>query len=366
MNIDNAVDISSENNAINFNHAIPINKIRLSIDAITLNINLPPEMIKKIQKFVDDIKKHVNDPSGKYKTPFHPYLRRFYTTGFRAFLNELLAYEPTLATAFTCLSGSNRPGSKNTLFHWNPGKCESAIVAGLIFNDYLDIPSSCLMHSTISSIHLAVDVPKVKIDELAFSYPKMQAVENQFSNGQTQYLGVKKGKTRVRVYDKRAQIIYLNGKIGMYLADIKEKVPADDLLRIEIELKPMSMLDHALPMGLMELYQLPNVMSKLRVHAMPPNLLRVERLALRLARYEGLVTAISAAQMNPAEKKTFLTKLKNCGTPSWWNPTEMWAQQFVPLIDKFLKPLIPALEQHVPQYAAFPLHGQLVDEPVTP
>jgi hypothetical protein len=339
------VDLSSANTffeagAANCKVTTTVEDVRLSIDAISLNVDLPPDMVARIDEF---IKEFTSQGASKYKTPFHRHFDRNYKTGFKAYLNDLLAWEPTGASTFVCQTGSKRPGSKNTRFAWNPSKCDSATVAGIIFNDYLDIPPTCLMVATVSSIHLAADIPNVRVDDQAISYPQMRRTENKFSSGRTMYLGVKSGKTRIVAYDKREEIKASNSRLGAYLAEIKEPVPPHDLLRIEAQLKPSSLLDHALPMQLPELIDLPNAFSKLKLHAVPSNLTREERLTLSLARYEGLKRAVHVAELTSAEKKAFIRKLQKAGSPIWWKSQQIWEQQFPLLIHEFLRAFIPML-----------------------
>ena len=328
---------SIETNAIDCTIAT-VDDVRLSIDAISLNIDLPPNWITRVDEFINDFSKDVPHGAAKYKNSFHRIYDRYYRTGFRAYLNDLLAWEPTGASAFVCQTGSKRPGSKNTRFYWNPSKCDSATVAGIIFDGYLNIPADCLINSTVSSIHLAADIPKARVDDQAFSYPKMRVIENWFSSGRTMRLGIKSGKTGIVVYDKRDEIKASNSKLGTFLAELKEPVPTHDLLRIEVQLKPTSLLNPALPMGLMELITLPNPFSKLGVHAVPAHLNRDERLALTVARYEGLRRALYLAEFTPAEQKSFLRKLQKAGSPIWWKPEQLWEQQYPLLIDDLLTP----------------------------
>src|ERR1700722_9339126 len=206
-----------------------VEDVRLSIDAISVNVDLPSTMKAKIEKFAYAIGTHVAEGSGKYKNPFHRFSDRFYTTSLKAYLNDLLAWEPTGASAFVCQTGSKRPGSKNTRFAWNPSKCDSVTVAGIVFDGYFNIPPTCLIDATISSIHLAADIPHAKVDAQAFSYPQMRHTKNEFSAGRTMYLGVKSGKTRIVAYDKRQEIKEANGKLGRNLAEIKEPGPIQDV-----------------------------------------------------------------------------------------------------------------------------------------
>ena len=315
-----------------------LDDVRLSIDGLSLNVDLPPEMVARIYKFVNEMSTYVPQGAAIYKNPFHRFYDRYYGTSFKAYLNNLMAWEPTGASAFVCQTGSKRPGSKNTRFSWNPSKCDSATIAGIIFDGYLNIPADCLIDSTVSSIHLAADIPKARVDDQAMSYPKMRVVENRFSSGRTMRLGIKSGKTGIVVYDKRDEIKASNSKLGTFLAELKEPVPTHDLLRIEVQLKPTSLLNPALPMGLMELITLPNPFSKLRVHAVPAHLNRDERLALTVARYEGLRRALYLAEFTPAEQKSFLRKLQKAGSPIWWKPEQLWEQQYPLLIDDLLTP----------------------------
>jgi hypothetical protein len=339
------VDLSSakpflEAGAAHCKISTTVEDVRLTIDAISLNVDLPAEMVARIDGFINQF---TSQGASKYKNSFHRHYDRNYRTGFRAYLNDLLAWEPTGASTFVCQTGSKRPGSKNTRFAWNPSKCDSATVAGIIFNDYLDIPPTCMMGATVSGIHLAADIPNAEVDDQAFSYPQMRRSENKFSSGRTMYLGVKSGKTRIVAYDKREEIIAANGKLGTFLAGIKEPVPPHYLLRIEVQLKPSSIHDHASSMGLPELNDLPNPFAKLRLHAVPTNLTRDERLALTVARYEGLRRALHLANFTPAEEKSFLRKLKKAGMPNWWKPQHIWEKQFPPLVQEFLTPFTPTL-----------------------
>lgn len=187
----------------------------------------------------------------------------------------------------------------------------------------------------------------MRVDDQALSYPQMRLIENRFNSGRTMYLGGKSGATRIVAYDKRAEIHASNSKLGTYLEEFKEPVPLHELLRIETRLKPRQLLDQASPLGLLELINMPNPFSKLRVHAVPKNLARAELLAITLARHEGLSRVLDLATFTPAEAKSFLRKLKKAGAPSWWRPEQMWEQQFPVLIHNFLMPLIGQHEDTV-------------------
>jgi hypothetical protein len=110
-----------------------------------------------------------------------------------------------------------------------------------------------------------------------------------------------------------------------------------------MQLKPYSPLDFASPMRLPDLIDLPNVFSKLRVHAVPTNFSPIERLALTLARYEGLPRALHEAEFTSAEKKSFFRKLKKAGAPSWWESEKIWIKQYPPLVHEFLMPFTEPL-----------------------
>jgi hypothetical protein len=92
-------------NAINCTDGPTIDDVRLSIDAISLNVDLPSISIAHIEQFVHEI----SDGTPKYKTSFHRFKDRFYMTGFRAYMNDQLAWEPTGASAFVCQTGSKPP-----------------------------------------------------------------------------------------------------------------------------------------------------------------------------------------------------------------------------------------------------------------
>jgi hypothetical protein len=332
----NASDINCKTNTT-------VDDVRLSIDFISINVDLPPEMVALIEKFISDIAKNTSAGETKHTSPFHRYYDRYYRSNCKAYLNNILAWEPTGASAFICQTGSKRPDAKNTRFAWNPSKCDSVTVAGIIFDGYLNIPPSCLLDATVSCIHVAADVPKVRVDDQAISYPKMRRVENRFSGGRTMYLGVQSGHTRIVAYDKRNEIKSANAKLGNFLSEIKEPVPAHELLRLEVQVKPHSLVDFALPMTVSELGDLPNVFAKLKVHSVPANLERAERLAVMLARHEGLRRAVEVAEFSSAEEKAFFRKLAKAGPPSWWKPETIWTAQFPSLAQKFIAPFMTPL-----------------------
>jgi hypothetical protein len=324
--------------ANNSTSGFALDEVRLTLDGVGLSVDLTPNMIARIDEFINSGPEGDLQSTPYYKKPFRKCHTRHYRTGFRAFLNNVLAWEPTGASAFVCETGSKRPGTKNTRFSWNPSRCDSVDVAAIVFNDYLQIPSTCLNDSVVSSIHLAVDIPNARVDDQAFSYPKMRLTENKFSAGRTMYLGMQYGETRFVAYDKRDEIIKSNSKLGAFLGALKESVPHHDLLRIEAQLTPKTLSGY--PMHISELIDLHNPFLKLRVHAIPNTLSRDEKLALYLARYEGLRRARHVAQFTSGEDKAFLRKLGKAGAPSWWKPEQIWEQQFPPLIDNFLTPFI--------------------------
>jgi hypothetical protein len=305
---------------------------RLSIDSIYLTVDLPAEATERIHEFIADIPK-----SSKIipAFPFHTWHSRHYKAGFRAYLNDLLAWEPSKASALVCETGPKRPSAKNTIFRWNPAKCDSLSVAAIVFNDYLNLSPAYLLESTVSGIDLAIDIPGASVDDQAISYPKMQLVENRFSSGRTMYLGALSGRTRIVAYDKKAEIVSSNSKLGTYLAELKEPVPAHDLLRIEMRIRPS-------PAPLLsDLAGLANPFLKLRVHARPQELTRLEDMALALARHEGLPRAMALAQFTGAERKAFCRKLGKAGSPAWWHPEGIWESQFPSLAAEFLAPFAP-------------------------
>lgn len=305
---------------------------RLSIDSIYLTVDLPAEATERIHKFIAEIPK-----SSKVipQYPFQARHSRHYEAGFRAYLNDLLVWEPSGGSAFVCETGPKRPSAKNTIFRWNPAKCDSLSIAALVFDNYLGLYPACLLDSTVSGIDLAVDIPGARVDDQAISYPKMQLVENRFSSGRTMYLGALSGRTRIVAYDKKAEIVSSNSKLGTYLAELKEPVPAHDLLRIEMRIRPS-------PAPLLsDLVGLANPFLKLRVHARPQDLTRLEDIAFMLARHEGLPRACALARFTGAERKAFWRKLAKAGSPGWWHPEAIWESQFPSLAAEFLGPFAP-------------------------
>jgi hypothetical protein len=313
-----------EIDAINCTATSTIDDISLSIDGIYLTLDLPSDATDRIHQFIAEAKK---EPWNGIQ-PRHS---RFYEAGFRAYLNEVLNWEPSGASAFVCETGAKRPGAKNTAFRWNPSKCASMMVAGTVFHDYLGIPAAHLLDATVSGIDLALDIPHARVDGQAISYPKMTLTENRFSAGRTMYLGAKSGKTRIVIYDKKAEMVAANSKLGTHLGELKEPIPSHDLLRIEIRLKPSSTI------LLKELEALSNPFQNVRVHSRPTNLTDLEDSRFDLARYEGLPRAVS--KFPPAAKKAFYRKLKKAGGPKWWVPEAAWSKQYPPLIDNFVLPL---------------------------
>jgi hypothetical protein len=315
-----------------------VDELRLSIDGIYLNVTLEENMVERIKLFVEKTLPALQSDNSSAGQPRRWHQRR-YTHGFIAYLNDALKWEPIGATRFHCATGPKSAGYKNTHFNWNPAKCDSAFVAGIIFDGYLNIPPSVLLNSTVSRIHLALDVPKARIDDQAFSWPKMTEVENRYSKGRTMYLGARAGATRIVIYDKRAEIHKSNSKLGTFLAPLHELVPAHELMRVEIRLKPS--------MPLVELVTLANPFATLAVQGRAADFTPLEDSRFDLALHEGFSRATSI--FNPAEKKAYTRKLKKAGGPSWWEPEPVWEQQFPLLVDAFLMTFIsPLLGSIVP------------------
>ena len=301
---------------------------RLSIDRIHINVDLAEDKVDRIRSFVDETLPQMKNDSSAAGHPHRWYPRR-YTHGFIAYLSDWLKWEPVGATRFYCATGPKCAGYKNTHMNWNPAKSDSAFVAGIILDEYLQIPTNSLIDSTVSRIDLALDVPEARIEDQSFSWPKMTEVENRYSKGRTMYLGARAGATRIIIYDKRAEIQKSNSQLGHFYEPLHEPVPAHDLMRIEIRLKKLSM-------SISELLTLSNPFTQLAVQVRPKNFSRLESSRFDLALHEGFSRATSI--FNSAEKKAYTRKLKKAGGPIWWKPEQVWDQQFPQLIDAFLSP----------------------------
>jgi hypothetical protein len=302
-------------------------EIRLSIDGIYLTVDLPEQITDRILEFIHEIPETSKSVPA---FPFHRWHRRDYTAGFKAYLNDLLAWSPVGAGEFVCETGAKREGAKNTRFRWNPAKCDSQTVAAIVFCDYLGVSPSCLLPATVSRIDVALDIPYVRVDDIAVSYPKMRLIENRFSGGRTMYLGARSGRTRVVVYDKAAEMQASNSKLGGFLADLHEAIPPHDLLRLEIR--------HQSAVKFMSLPDLPNLFMNLRVYDDLLDTAPLYRVTLALARYEGFPRAIQTAGFGESQQKAFLRRLKKAGQVPWWKPLDVWDQQYQPTITQFMTP----------------------------
>jgi hypothetical protein len=271
-----------------------VDELPLSIDGIYLNVQLEENVVERIRCFVD--KKLLKCDNSTAGQPRRWYTRR-YTHGFYAYLSDSLKYEPIGTTKFHCATGPRVAGCKNTHLNWNPAKCDSYYVAS-IMEDYLQIPAGDLLDATVSRIDLALDVPKARIDDQAFSWPKMQQVENRYSNGRTMYLGARAGATRLIIYDKKAEIHQTSKKMGSYLEHLHEPVPVHDLMRIEIRLKKLSM-------PLSELITLPNPFVKLAVQVRATDFTPLESSRYDLALHEDLARASSSSRSCHRRRGTF-------------------------------------------------------------
>ena len=91
----------------------PCGSPRLLIDHVLFHtIDLHDSHVAKIKAFIGEIAKTV---SGGKPAPFHSMRGGWnYEAGFRAYLNELLAYEKTGATAITCQTGAKRSKTENS------------------------------------------------------------------------------------------------------------------------------------------------------------------------------------------------------------------------------------------------------------
>jgi hypothetical protein len=291
----------------------------------------------RIRNFIDNIQTYAPSKLNGKAAPFHAISGgRNYQRGCRIFLNSALAYERTGASAFVCQVGAKRPGMRNTRFSWNPATVDSEDIAALVFgpNGLFNINSALLYGANISQLDLAVDVPGLRVDDVLPSYGKLRCTENRFgSGGRTLYLGARSGDTRVRIYDKRPEMIASNRKLGAYLAELHEPVPEHDLLRLEVSLRDCGQFD--------KLHEMNNPFLAMRVHMCPPELSQLELATVRLARYEGLATAFKAAKFSNAQKKALVRKLAKRGTPDWWRPKELWPQQFPALTGRLVGPFEP-------------------------
>jgi hypothetical protein len=312
--------------------AIPtVDEITLSIDGIYLTVDLSDAVLKRILKFIDEIP-GPETPKSIPAFPFRKWHRRDYTTGFKAYLNNLLAWNSVGTGEFVCEIGPKAEGLKNTRFRWNPSKCDSSTVVALVFYDYLNVSPGCLLPATVSGIDIALDIPYVRVDHVALYYPKMRLIENKFSAGRTLYLGAQSGRTRVVAYDKAREIHYTNTKLGAYLAELHEKVPPHDLLRLEIQQTPGVVLT-SLP-------DLSNLFLNLRVYGDLPELCPLARAWLALARYEGFPRATEITSLTPSQEKKFRRQLDKADQLPWWSPNVLWGQQYPSVISKFLMPFL--------------------------
>lgn len=274
--------------------------------------------LARVDHFIDEI----SAEKCSMVTPYRPMKRdRNYHRGFRAYLNHCLAWEATGSTAFVCQIHARKPGVPNARFSWNPSKVSALDIAVFVFGDYLSLAPAVLRNAWVSGLHLAIDVPGVHVDEVAASYARLRVNRNMFgADGSTRYLGAASGRTSVCIYDKRSEIVASNKRLGTYPSQLSEAVPEHPLSRFEVRLQGVGYLR--------DLHNISNPFGKLRVHMVSDDLTQLERLVVRLCRYEGLNPTLKCAGFSPSQRRTLMRKMARTGTPIWWRPRELWAEQF--------------------------------------
>lgn len=178
-------------------------------------------------------------------------------------------------------------------------------------------------NGTVTRMDLAVDVVNVNIDELLFSYGKIQITGVNTKRGRTEYLGgwLNSGKMVV-IYDKVAQIKNSNSK--EFFSKYRDPVPELPVTRLEIR------LDDNLPelnkKSIGQLSKLTNPFLNLLItytDSMNNNFIDpwVLELFLRLAKFEGAHAALSA--FPSSYQSTLKYKIKSA-PPKWWRPKHTW------------------------------------------
>ena len=167
-------------------------------------------------------------------------------------------------------------------------------------------------HGRLTRIDVAVDFPKVLIDDFHF-LPLQAATTKQWRvNGKLEtYTHGKPAGNHTAIYDRKTKRIAQGkswiGKEGM---------------RIERRMKPPSIAK------LTDLVKLPNPFKSMRLVSMPTappaeqtKMLYVWDLFRRAADAEGLVGALA---LLPEEKRTLYRKHLDANTQPWWNPDAIW------------------------------------------
>lgn len=304
---------------------------RLLIDHISITLDLPDDAQFLLQHWI----KKAESPCRRIR--YRPY-RHGLSVPFNLSMTPHCPGGPELRV----FTGAHFDGVANTKMAWCPDQMTSAEVSYLTLVVNVGIDPALFFEARISRIDLALDVPGIRPDDLLLSYGKCRIEQNYLVGGRTRNLGARSGDVQVRCYDKRAAMRHNNGKRPSIC---KEPVPDHDLCRIELQLRRPSVRFCDLP-------QLTNPFKQLRIHSFPAPADVWDRLILRVARYEGLKSALAQLDWTPHKKRQYLRALTQRCQLEWWDAEQLWAEQFPALAENLIRGFRPKPEPAAAEPAA--------------
>lgn len=219
--------------------------------------------------------------------------------------------DPTRATEVQLFAGPRRPGSRFARIEFNPNRAPIHLVRGFL-SEVLGVGWGLIQMGTASHLHVAVDIPGVRIADLSLHVPKVSVTRQVSKSGRSNYVGSCGSARSFCCYDKRAEIVAHNRRLPHSL---RQPVPGFELTRIEARLRPRVPI-HCLP-------QLSNAFSGLTVSMIPePKKVAWDiQLALRLSNFVGINGTLPAL---PASKRKELMALLEAGRLACWDPEVIW------------------------------------------
>ena len=213
-------------------------------------------------------------------------------------------------------------GPKNSLWRFmriefNPSKIFMLELVALIEaivpeESYTEL----MLKAFVNRMDLTVDVQNVLVDLLYF-YCKNASLTNVLTkSGKTIKLGGDSSPSQFCLYNKVAEIIAKNGKKDKKLKDV---VPPYDISRIELRLREKKM-------RLEDYMVCQNPFTRLSVWKFPKKAwseLSLNKLILKVAKYEGLQTALLLVKRS--ERRAF----EKCAKPflcEFWKPDDIWKE----------------------------------------
>jgi hypothetical protein len=238
---------------------------------------------------------------------------------------------------FQC--GPKQKGSNWFRVEYNPAKVDPAEVATLVD---LVIPGGyqeLIKYGRITRIDFAINVKWLKVRDLYFYYPSLSVSKISLKSGsiQSAYLGSDDGVNQFVFYDKVAEIMSKNNKLGQLY---KKEVPMQPLTRVEWRYRPklICTFDNLLK-GTKNSYEKLSLCMVTDVPKVPATDYEATiRQVFELGKYVGLQQALFAVPKH--QRKMVKEKILKSGLSYWWQPAILW-KTLPGAIAQIVNPVMP-------------------------